>query len=666
MKNNFLEKIINWKIIGFIFLIPLFFLPFTVDFYEFNKNILLFVFTGILLILWLFKMALSGKFVFQKNPLDIPVLTFAGTFVLSTLINATNKWETLWSPNSTGTIIILTLFYFLLTNNLKKDYIDKCLKALSISAVFLVLLSIYQFIALKITSLSLVPVFMKSLAPTGSLISLTTFLVIILVINIIKIYFNWKNYKTISFFYTITTLLILSGLTIVIFQLFTNAKPILLPFSTTWAIAIDSFKNWRLFLFGVGPSSFLSAFSQFRPIDFNLTGLWAIRFVYSSDFYLHLLTTVGILGLAAFAWIIVSIIKIQTRLTANEKADNLLFFIPLIAIFAVMVFTFQNFCLLFIFYLLLAVFSINLPIKKEFSESSKIAAWSIFIPVTFIILASFYFIGRAYAADIFLKKSLLAKANGNGNLTYNYQIKAISLNPFNDSYRLNYSQTNLALAYSLVQKNNISDQDRQTITILVQQAIREAKTAVTLNKDKVTNWENLSSIYRQLINFAEGSDQWAITSLNQAIKLDPISPSLRLTLGGVYYALGNFDEAIRLFQQTIELKPNFANGYYNLAAAYREKGDLQKAKDNMDIVLGLIPASSSDYDTAFKEATDLAKKLSITKEASKSAEPQIELKAQEQEMPLIEPEALPSPIITPPIELPQESTSEGNLNPETL
>ncbi len=679
MIGKILPKIISWLIIGFVFLIPLFFLPFTADLYEFNKNILLLVITGILLILWLLKMALSGKFVFQKTWLDLPILIFAGTFVLSTVINAANKWETLWLPGSTGTIIFLTLFYFLLTNNLKENYVSKCLKALSISASLLALLTIYQFISLKIGNSFLFPTFIKTLTPAGSLIPLVTFLLTVLALDGTRIYFessrnkvlpkagsyfDFKNFRRSSLLSYITTSLVIIGLVIGFIQLFTNAKPLLLPFNTAWAIAVDSFKNWRLFLFGVGSSSFLDAFSQFRPMGYNLGNLWNVRFIYSSNYYLQLLTTVGILGLGTFIWVIVNVIKTHLALQKKEKEENLIVFIPLLVIFVVLFFIFHNFLFLFLLYLLLAAFSLNLPVKKEFSESSKIAVWSIFIPVTLVVLAFFYFLGRAYVADVYLKKSLVAMAQNDGNNTYNYQIKAIALNPFNDTYRLYYSQTNLALAYALAQKTDISDQDRQTITTLVQQAINEAKTAVSLNKNKVTNWENLAGIYRQLINFAEGSDQWAITSLSQAIKLDPVSPSLRLTLGGVYYALGNFDEAIRYFQQTIDLKPNFANGYYNLSAAYREKGDFKKANEAMNTVLSLLPISSEDYQKAYKEATDLAKQMNI-EEASGSASPS-QQEAQAQETPLLGPEPLPSPVITPPIQLPEDSASPEGANSQTL
>jgi len=444
----------------------------------------------------------------------------------------------------------------------------------------------------------------------------------------------------------------LGSLVITIWQLLTPNKPLLLSYSTSWAIAVESFKNWRLFLFGIGPTNFLEAFSQFRPVSYNLSNLWAIRFSSSSNYYFHLLTTVGALGIASFLWLIGKTIKTQIKF---NQEGSLTVFVPLLTILIIFLFLSPNFLLLFCFYLFLALLALNLPYSGEYSETSKIASWAIFIPTLLFVLCCLFFTGRTYAAEVFFRRSLNALAQNDGTGAYSNQVKAITLNPFHDLYRLAYSQTNLALAYSLASRSGLSDQDRQNITALVQQAIREAKAAVSLNKNKVVNWENLANIYRQLINFAQGSDQWAITALSQAIKLDPTNPQLKLNLGGIYYALKNYDEAIRFFQQAVEIKPNFANGYYNLSAAYREKSNFQKAHEAMLATLNLVPTTSEDYNKARQELDELAKKVTASEAAQAKPEKIPEPKPTQQ--PLIEPEPYPSPVITPPIELPEEQAA---------
>jgi len=660
-KNLVINKIISWSIVALVGLTPLFFLPFTSEFYDFNKNSLLFVLCSILLIAWVLKMVLAKKVTFRRTPFDLPLLAVAGAFILSTLFSAPNKLETLWLVNGTGTIIALTILYFIITNNLKKQDQNKILSALLVSGVILSLITIYQFIGLGETFIADDSPFaflkLKSWTPAGGLLPLATFLIVVLVTALSQFFSRLKKRSSSTsalVSYLLSLLFILAGLVIVAFQLFQPAsRPLLLPFSIAWAIAVESFKNGKTFLFGIGSKSFLDAFSQFRPLSYNLTPFWAVRFGSSSNFYLHLLTTVGTLGLAAWLWFILKIVKARPLSLIHYSIFSallILLFLP------------ANFLLLFVLYILVTLLAISLP-TGEYSEESRILPWTIFIPVFLLASGCLFFLGRTYAAEVYFKRSLDNIVKNDGANAYSNQIQAITLNPYNDIYRISYSQTNLLLAGALASKTDISDQDRQDITTLIQQSISEAKVAVSLNKNKIINWENLANIYRQLINFAEGADQWTIATLRQTINLDPINPELKLSLGGVYYALGNYDEAIRWFQQAVDNKVNFTNGYYNLSAAYKEKGDFKKAHEMMQITLSLIPTDSADYQKARDELEELGKNLPAEAATPSATQPAEEIPT---ESLLNEPESLPSPVISPPIELPEEQAApEISPAPET-
>jgi tetratricopeptide (TPR) repeat protein len=65
--------------------------------------------------------------------------------------------------------------------------------------------------------------------------------------------------------------------------------------------------------------------------------------------------------------------------------------------------------------------------------------------------------------------------------------------------------------------------------------------------------------------------------------------------------LKNWDEAIRSFEQAVSIKNDLANSHYNLSAAYREKGDFEKAASQMEMVIQLVPASSEDWSKAKAE-----------------------------------------------------------------
>ncbi len=73
--------------------------------------------------------------------------------------------------------------------------------------------------------------------------------------------------------------------------------------------------------------------------------------------------------------------------------------------------------------------------------------------------------------------------------------------------------------------------------------------------------------------------------------------------------------AVRFFSDAVNLKPDYANAYYNLAVALRDKGDLVSAASSAERTVSLLDPKSPDY----KAASDLLASLKdqIASEAAK-------------------------------------------------
>lgn len=269
--------------------------------------------------------------------------------------------------------------------------------------------------------------------------------------------------------------------------------------------------------------------------------------------------------------------------------------------------------------ILLFIIVIRVILRKKSILKNK--PYLYLIPTLFILLLSFsfYLLARASLAEYYFKKSLKSKTVKE---IYDYQKLSITTNPYIEKYRIRFSQTNLIIANSLMDKaknqeasessniiNEMSPQDKQTATKAIQAAIEEAKAAVKLDHQNPTNWANLGNTYRNLLNIAENADSWAISSYQRAIIIDPQNPDYRLALGGVYYLLKKHDEAIKTFQQAVELKPDWPNPYYNLAWAYYQKGEKQKAIANMEITISLLSSqnNSSELSKAQKDLEEFKK-----------------------------------------------------------
>lgn len=71
------NRIIHWLVYVMIFLVPLFFLPDTVDLSEYNKQYFIWLVVSFAALVWIFRMVfLEKKVIWKRTPLDIPVLIF--------------------------------------------------------------------------------------------------------------------------------------------------------------------------------------------------------------------------------------------------------------------------------------------------------------------------------------------------------------------------------------------------------------------------------------------------------------------------------------------------------------------------------------------------------------------------------------------------------------
>ena len=101
----------------------------------------------------------------------------------------------------------------------------------------------------------------------------------------------------------------------------------------------------------------------------------------------------------------------------------------------------------------------------------------------------------------------------------------------------------------------------------------------------------------------------------------------------------------KMFSTAVTVKNDLLNAHYNLSAAYHEKGEVQKAIDEMNIVLSLVEKDSPDFELATGELGALKKRLPSTEEGTNN---------------LVPPLPAGEPVITPPLELPEDSSPPMN------
>lgn len=372
---------------------------------------------------------------------------------------------------------------------------------------------------------------------------------------------------------------------------FVQQFPTLMPLSVAWQVMVRSYTGVQALLVGTGAENYISAYSLGRPAWIAASPLFMIRYTTSANLFLHVATVYGLVGIGAVLVLVRALVSPPVRLVIL----GVLLVVPPSPTLVILV----------ALAIMLTAPKGNIhTITLHTSWKRYVAAGVCFI----LVLLGLYGVGRSGIALYSYRTAVREASENQGTPVYNAMIRALHYNPYVSSYHISYSQTNLALANSIAasvtENPEASEAGRlekqQLAESLIEQAVREAKIAVNLNKRSVLAWENLGAVYSALIP-AQGADQWAIEAYNKTLQLDPNNPALYLELGGIYTHQKQYDAAIEVYGKAITLRPSYANAYYNLANVYRLQGKTVEAMNALETVLSLVPTDSSDYFKATNE-----------------------------------------------------------------
>jgi tetratricopeptide (TPR) repeat protein len=405
-------------------------------------------------------------------------------------------------------------------------------------------------------------------------------------------------------FFAVSSAVVIFGIVIGVANLMPGKaqSPTFPSLDTSWQVAIETLKVSPIW--GVGAGDYLTAFNLYRPLSYNQTSLWQVRFTTAGNYYFTLATELGLAGVAAFVILLVGVYKVFIADIKQKSWEGISVVLLLVAFLILP----STSALMFLLFVLLAIISKSENKVLDVS-TQKVPTIITTLPFLIGIIAVAFFGTKEVMAEVTFNKSLDALVNNDAKTTYNLMLAATNANPQVDRYHASLAQVDMALATSLASKQNLTDADRTTITQLVQAAINEGKATVTLNPSRSGNWEILGQIYRSIMPFAQGANQFATQTYTEAVALDPTNPNLRISLGGVYYALGDYDNAIDSFKLAVLAKPDLANAHYNLAIAYREKKDYTDAITEINNVLTLVQTGTPDYNLAQTTLADLQKNI---------------------------------------------------------
>ncbi|MEK7595456.1 MAG: tetratricopeptide repeat protein [Patescibacteria group bacterium] len=366
MKQKYLpvlNRTVTTLITALVFLLPVFFLPVTTEFFEFNKLALTSGVTLAILALWALKMIIEGKVEIVKAPVNIPMILLLVAYGASTYFSI-DKYSSLMGSygrwgGSLFLTILLTLLYFAVSSNIKtKEDVKRTMFAFILGASISSLIVTLTFFGLKLGGAGFLQIRNFTLTGSSTLASAVAALASVTALGML---FDTQNKKARILLSTLALLNFLPVTFVGVFSswvlfvvslaalmVFTSAerirasnrllgivfgvmvlfgvlfsipglksalrlptdypKELKLGLRPSWIITSSSLRDFPIQ--GSGPSTFYLNFSHYRPLGLNASDTWNVRFDKPFNELLEVTATLGIAGLLIFVLFAVKTLKL--------------------------------------------------------------------------------------------------------------------------------------------------------------------------------------------------------------------------------------------------------------------------------------------------------------------------------------------------------------------
>lgn len=368
-------------------------------------------------------------------------------------------------------------------------------------------------------------------------------------------------------------------------------------------------------LLGTGPGTFAFDYAMYKPQTVNNTVFWNTPFDRAKSHALTELATGGALG--AILWLAamlgvgaLSLARLLSERDGESWKVTHVLFVGWTMLFVAHLLYSSTLTLSFALWGLsglLAAQALRGTRETDFGKSPRMGfVFSFaFVAVAVGIVATLFVAGSRYGAEVaFAQAVKLDRAAAPVEEIIAKLGDAVSANGQSDVYYRNLSSALLTQArnqIALAKGAELSPEQRTNVTNLVSAAVNAAKRATDLEPNAVGNWAVRGAVYRDVMAFVTGAEDFAAATFKQAVALEPLNPSHYVNLARVYVSVSNRARQLKAAEnaelaatatqseidslalaeqalmRAIELKPDYAPAHYYLASVYERQDRLDDA-----------------------------------------------------------------------------------------
>ncbi len=375
---RFCDATIKWSLLALTFLLPLFFLPWTAETSELNKQLLLFIGTSVAALAWLGKMLAERRFEYRRSVVNVIVLLYLAVYGLSSWAS-TNTYLSLsgdFGQEQSGffTMLALVILYFVVANNVRTEKMIKwMLGTMVLGGFFVGLIGLLQGLGLYILPFQFTRTGTFNTIGTSAALGIYMAFIVALISGALLYGHGQKGSRgkvdvAIKIFMVVTAVLalflvaaldywpitvaLLVSSALVIAYAFLHAQSlnglggiflpiasvivclmlILVRFPVALGFPAEVMPSWGAStnitlktlsehpFFGSGPGTFVFDYAKHRSASVNSTAFWNIRFDRASTNFMTMLATIGLLG--ALSWLMVPLVLLGSATRKLLKSDE--------------------------------------------------------------------------------------------------------------------------------------------------------------------------------------------------------------------------------------------------------------------------------------------------------------------------------------------------------
>lgn len=430
-----------------------------------------------------------------------------------------------------------------------------------------------------------------------------------LVFFVYLVSFGGRKISTISLVTLIISLLFLIGGNTISQGVASYFKVRYAEVRPSWGATMEIAKNTLAEhpLWGAGPNRFVNEWLRSKPAPINNSVFWNTDFIFGIGLLPTFLVTVGVIGIAVWIAFILLFANLGFRSVLSPSSDAVSRYLTLSSFFVSIylwlaaIFYVPSLVLIALAFIFsgLTVAAVageaNGRVKEvsvNFLRDPKVGFMSI-LGLVVLLMATVvlgYMSVEKYIANIFFQKSMAAANANNLDLAESNIVKAASIS-LSDYQLRALAELGIARMSALLNRRDIGEEALRTqFRELVANAAKNAKDATSYDPTNYQNWLSLGRVYEAVLPLGiAGAYENARVAYDEALRLNPRSPAVYLTLARLEMVNKKYKEAKQFIASALQQKNDYTEAIFLLSQIEVEEGNIKAAIGSVEAAAFISP-----------------------------------------------------------------------------